>query len=130
MIPDETGTTGERDARPHVSVSSEIRGQLIRLSGSRRTRLTAWTPARPTHWAPASVIDPQTGDPFTEESAWEFVIAALEDGEDIELVTLEKPPGKKGYVMKLPGNGGCTIYVKLQLGGGVVIGRSFHVSDR
>lgn len=69
---------------------------------------------------------------FTEAASWEYVISQLEAGFIIETVPLRYPPGKRkrGFVMKLPGAPGRPlIYVKLQLGSGVVYGRSFHDSD-
>ncbi len=55
---------------------------------------------------------------------------SLEGGADVQEILLEKPPGKKGYVLKLAGQGTNVIYIKLQLGSGNVIGRSFHLSNR
>ena len=44
---------------------------------------------------------------------------------------LDRPPGKTGYVLKIDLNPGRPqLYVKLELGSGVVIGRSFHESER
>ena len=66
---------------------------------------------------------------FTSGGAWEFIATKLEEGHSVEVVELQKPPGKKGYVMKIdldPGD--QPLYVKLQLGSGKVIGRSFHYS--
>jgi hypothetical protein len=48
----------------------------------------------------------------------------------LEEVTLRHPPGKTGYVLKVPGYQNQTIYIKLQLGAGTVIARSFHESER
>jgi hypothetical protein len=47
----------------------------------------------------------------------------------IEEVVLDKPPGKIGYVLKLPGANNRKIYVKLQVCGDHVRGRSFHESE-
>jgi hypothetical protein len=45
-------------------------------------------------------------------------------------VLLDNPPGRTGYVLKIALFGAPRlIYVKLQLGSGNVIGRSFHYSD-
>lgn len=44
------------------------------------------------------------------------------------MIELDIPRGKTGYVMKLDGYGGDEIYIKLQLAGEFVIGRSFHAS--
>ncbi len=41
---------------------------------------------------------------------------------------LEQPEGKTGYVMKVL-LGTKMVYIKLELGSGKVIGRSFHYSE-
>ena len=44
---------------------------------------------------------------------------------------LRKPRGAKGYVMKIDLEpGGVPLYVKVQLGAGKIIGRSFHYSEK
>ena len=58
-----------------------------------------------------------------------MIATRLEDGHDVEVITLDNPRGKLGYVMKIelepavPG-----LYVKLQLHAGRIFGRSFHYS--
>jgi len=84
--------------------------------------------AAPTEWRPQTLRDPESPEQyFTDERAWQCVADALDAGIPVEVIELQKPPGKKGYVLRLPG---CppvqTIYVKLQLGSDKVIGRSFH----
>jgi hypothetical protein len=68
---------------------------------------------------------------FTEGSGWEYVISHLQAGIAIETVILRYPPGKRAFVIKPPGvvPRRPLIYVKLQLGSGVVYGRSFHDSN-
>jgi len=81
----------------------------------------------PTEWQPTQVNNPSTGQPFTEAGAWSFIEEKLEDGQHLEEVELAKPPGRKGYVMEIRlEEGKPKLYVKLQLGSGKVIGRSFH----
>lgn len=109
---------------------SRIRQELIRLCGSRRTRRVPRSKEIPCRWFPYQTVDPNTGRPFTEAGAWEYVAQNLGAGCEITLVTLRKPKDKKGYVMKLPGaKDRALIYVKLQIGSGVVYGRSFHDSE-
>ena len=68
---------------------------------------------------------------FTDGAAWELVADKLDAGHDVEVVELRKPRGAKGYVMHIRlGPDEPLLYVKLQLGRGKVIGRSFHYSDR
>ena len=77
------------------------------------------------------MTDPRTGEVFTEDGAWAYVSENIANGVDIEVKDLDIPPGKKAYVMSLPSHDPqVPIYVKLQLGGDCVIGRSFHYSTR
>jgi len=83
----------------------------------------------PSKWHPEQVLDPRSNQCFTENGAWEFVTELLENGHGVEEIVLQDPAGKMGYVMKVAiGAGRPPLYVKLQLGSGVVIGRSFHYS--
>lgn len=67
---------------------------------------------------------------YTDAAAWDLIASRLEAGHDVKTVELRKPEGKRGYVMKIalemeqP-----LLYVKLQLGSGRIIGRSFHYSE-
>jgi hypothetical protein len=77
------------------------------------------------------MTDPRTGEVFTEDGAWEYVAQSITNGIEIEMIDLDHPPGKNGYVMLLPSHDPrVPIYVKLQFGGDCVIGRSFHYSTR
>ena len=86
----------------------------------------------------AAAASPQSEEPdggfspyFTHEGAWEFIADKLEAGHAVDVVELRKPQGAKGYVMNFRlGPDDPLLYVKLQLGSGTVIGRSFHYSDR
>jgi hypothetical protein len=108
---------------------AEIRHQLEILCRKKRARTSAWTPDRPTDWRPNSVINPEDCQPFTDCGAWEFVADCLSRGILLEPIELDLPTGKTGYVMTIP-LGDRDLYVKLQLGAGKVIGRSFHYSNR
>jgi hypothetical protein len=109
-------------------VSNDIRNQLILLAGSKKTRSALFTAARPTVWGPLEVRRPDTGEAFTPDGAWTFIVELLKAGTEVETMVLDKPPGKTGYVIKCDGWDGEKIYIKLQLGSGCVYGRSFHVS--
>lgn len=111
-----------------MTVSAATRKELVGLCRRRRTRKSDFSPAMPTHWSPQQVRHPKTGEAFTDDSAWDFVAELLSSGHKIEVIDLEKPPNKKGYVLKCEGYGDENIYIKLQLGSGCVIGRSFHIS--
>lgn len=90
---------------------------------------TAFTKKQPTHWSPHTVTDPSTGQPFTSFGCLDFIKNLLENKYPIEVIVLDKPPGAAGYVMKVvPGGGDAEIYIKLQIGPGWLVGRSFHYS--
>ena len=110
-----------------------IRRQLVILARRRRGRVTAFSTDRPTDWRPEQVRNPDgvLDTHFTDAAAWEFIASKLEGGHPVETVELRKPAGAKGYVMKIDIEPGSPhLYVKLQLGSGQVIGRSFHYSER
>lgn len=68
---------------------------------------------------------------FTDQSAWEFIACKIDSGERVEVIELRKPKGAKGYVMLIDLEPDLPqLYVKLQLGSGKIIGRSFHYSER
>lgn len=111
-----------------MAIDEGTRKELARLCGSRRTRRSSFSPTMPTHWSPQQVRHPATGDAFTDEGAWLFTAQLLTVGHPVEVITLKKPPGKKGYVLICGGVAPEKIYIKLQMGSGCVIGRSFHLS--
>ena len=116
-----------------MALSDSIRRQLVVLARRRRARTTEFTRDRPTDWRPGQVRNPAgvLDTHFTDAAAWELIASKLEDGHPVETVKLEKPPGATGYVMEIdiePGR--PPLYVKLQLGSGKIIGRSFHYSER
>jgi hypothetical protein len=103
----------------------EVRHQLVTLCRRSAARQLGF----PRDWRPNQVMHPATGQPFTERGAWEFVAETLEAGHVFELLILENPRGAKAYVLIIAGGTNAPpIYVKLQLGSGCVIGRSFHYS--
>ena len=108
-------------------VQEEIRNQLAHLARRRRCRITEFSRRKPTVWQPHEVINPETGAPFLEEQAWNLIANLLEAGHPIREIELDHPPGRKGYVMKKNlSNEQPILYIKLQLGSGKIIGRSFH----
>lgn len=122
-------TCGGRDD----DINAETRRQLARLARSARTRTSAFSPHEPTDWRPEQVEGPEGGfSPyFTDAGAWELIADKLDEGHAVEVIELHKPPGAKGYVMKIDLKPDApTLYVKLQLRRGQVVGRSFHYSER
>ena len=99
----------------------------MRLCGQSWSRTSVFSRTAPTHWNPGEVVDPASGQPFTDEGAWLHVQSLIAGGCNIVPVVLEKPPGKTGWVMRFADGIGANVYVKLQLGSGLVIGRSFHL---
>ena len=116
-----------------MALSESIRHQLVGLARRRKARVTEFSRDRPTVWQPGEVRNPdgRLDTHFTDAAAWELIASKLEDGHPVEIVELEKPRGATGYVMKIaiePDR--PLLYVKLQLGSGKIIGRSFHYSER
>ncbi len=111
-------------------MSDDVRARLCALARSRRTRHLGW----PRDWSPGSIRVPKSLDPcdvFTDDGAWQFIADRLEEGCEIEEITMEEADGagRRGYVLRLTGTvGEPEIYVKLQIGRSVVVGRSFHYS--
>ncbi len=119
-----------------MTIKAETRRQLATLARRPGARKTKFSPRAPTKWQPQQVRNPEDHEGgfspyFTQEGAWEFIADKLEAGHAVEVVELRKPPGAKDYVMNFRlGPDDPLLYVKLQLGSGTVIGRSFHYSDR
>lgn len=115
-----------------VRVSEATRKELAVLARRSSARVTRFSASRPTDWRPQQVRNPAgvLDDYFTDPAAWELIATKLDEGHPVEVVPLRNPPGRTGYVMKIPLDGvHPPVYVKLQLGSGRVIGRSFHYSE-
>lgn len=112
-------------------IDQETRRQLVLLARRSQSRSATFSRARPTDWRPSDVRDPAGWFPyFTGPTAWEFIASRLEGGEEVEVVELHQPPGARGYVMKIDvGADVPSLYVKLELRAGKIIGRSFHYSE-
>lgn len=115
-----------------MSIDDSIRRELVNLL-KRGAWQVKFTRDSPIDWRPGDVPNPDglLFPYFDDAKAWELIAKKLEDGHEVETKTLDHPPGKTAYVMKIdlkPGR--PQLYVKIQLGSGVVIGRSFHESDR
>jgi hypothetical protein len=106
-----------------------IRVRLIRLCESKRTRRAVFTADMPSQWQPRQFTDPRSRQAFTDDGAWTYISESLEQGVGIQEIVLERPAGATGYVFLLAGVNGRKIYVKLQICGDHVRGRSFHESE-
>ena len=114
-------------------LDESIRHELVTLARRSKARVTAFRSARPNDWRPGQVHNPDglLDSHFTDASAWDYIAAKLESGHLVKVMRLDKPPGAKGYVMKIDIEPEMPqLYVKLQLGSGKIFGRSFHYSDR
>ena len=114
-----------------MSIDDSIRHQLAILARRSNARVTEFSPSRPTEWSPGEVRNPagMLDTHFSDAAAWELIASRLEDGHEVETIELQKPPGATGYVMKINLEPDApTLYIKLQLGSGQIIGRSFHYS--
>jgi hypothetical protein len=108
----------------------EVRREIARLARSRDHRIVPESPKMPCDWQPLTVTNPHTGLPFTVGGAWAFIADLCESGHPMEEKMLEKPKGDKAYVMLVELVPGQTLlYIKVQLRGGMVYGRSFHYSN-
>ena len=115
-----------------MSISKSIRHQLITLADRKTARVVDWSPERPTDWRPHSVRNPDgiLETHFSDAAAWDLIVSQLAADCEVQTIILDKPPGATGYVMLIELEPGRPIYVKLQLGSGKIIGRSFHYSEK
>jgi hypothetical protein len=108
--------TGIDDARHQLLVLARRKGSWV-----------VWYPHR---WWPYQVTDPTSGAPFTEQSARELITALLESGHPLQEVKLRDPANKVGYTLLVPLQPDeAPLYIKLHLGSGQILCRSFHYSD-
>lgn len=86
----------------------------------------------PRDWSPSRVNNPACkGFTFTEAGAWEFVADTLASGHPYDLIPLDTPQNALAVVLKIRlTDTDPLLYVKIQIGAGKAIGRSFHYSDR
>ena len=108
---------------------AEVRRQLIALILKRR-RTTQQTRDRPARLRFREMRHPESGFWLDRRTVWDVIVTLLESNTPLEQVSLRKPPGKKGWVLKARLTGdGPRIYVKLQIvNGATVVLRSFHPS--
>jgi hypothetical protein len=98
----------------------------------RKSYMVPHGPEYPTKWWIDGVIDPRSGQPFTYPGAWDFIAERLKErGTTIEEIPLDKPQGKKAYVLRERTKDGI-IYIKVHFGIGkedIIMGRSFHYDE-
>lgn len=104
-----------------------IRKELAALAANKKKRVSSFSRPMPTEWNPLQVLHPRTGFPFSDAGAWAFIADLLESDVELKKVTLDKPPGKEAYVMKVDGcQARPKIYIKIHFGSNGIVGRSFH----
>jgi hypothetical protein len=108
--------------------------RLAHLCREPHTRLVGvWRDGHPSRWYPHTVADPETGEPFAEDAAWNFVSELILTRQAIRIVPLREPAGALAFeILKDMPHGTDTLYIKLALtrSGTKIIGRSFHYSER
>jgi hypothetical protein len=110
----------------------KVRLEMASKAKHRRTRVNSFSRELPTDWGPEKIENPDTGFPFSDDSAWSLIADLLEnETQQIEVIVLKKPPGLEAFVILHKLKNGSILYIKIHLGSGdKVIGRSFHISYR
>ena len=102
---------------------------MCRQCRDKRCRSSEFSVEQPTVWQPTQVMNPEYQDYgmcFTPTGAWCFIADILEAGHPFEEKILKKPPGAVAYEAWVPLADGKVVYIKLQPGGKIIFGRSFH----
>jgi hypothetical protein len=116
---------------PLANENEDLRREIARLARDKKRRIVPNSPKIPCVWQPLTVTNPESDLPFTSERAWQFIAELIEAGHPIQEVTLEKPMGDTAYVMEVELAPNTTLlYIKVQLKGGQILGRSFHYSTK
>jgi hypothetical protein len=109
----------------------EIRKEIASLASRKNARFVPRSPEMPCDWKPTTVYNPEVGMCFTDISAWHYIADLAESEHPMEEITLKQPEGEKAYemIVKLEPNV-PDLYIKVQLKGGKIFGRSFHYSTK
>ena len=114
-----------------MSDTRETLAEIARLGRYASSRRQDFSPSSPCDWSPHVIVDPETGLPFSDASAWQLICKLLDEcPESFHEMRLRKPPGQIAFesVLTLPSHD-C-IYIKVQLFQGKAYGRSFHRSTK
>lgn len=104
--------------------------EIARLGRHSKSRRHDFLLSEPCHWAPQTIMCPETGMFFTDNSAWILICDVLEQNpETFQEVVLEKPPGELAYATVHTLRNGTRVYMKVQLSRGKARARSFHISE-
>ena len=111
--------------------TAETLAEIARLGRYSRTRRQDFSPSSPCDWSPHVIVDPETGLPFSDASAWQLICQQLEESpESFHEVKLRKPPGQIAFETVLTLATKDRVYIKVQLFQGKAYGRSFHLSTK
>jgi hypothetical protein len=119
------------EASQSTEIPPELRAEMVRRARDKRFRFVEFDDLEPCVWNPTQVLNPTSGIPFTDITAWHFIADQLEAGCMVSTVRLRVPPGDTGYEFYFQGAAGQPdIYVKVRLHRDKIKGRSFHNSTR
>jgi hypothetical protein len=108
-----------------------VRRRLAELASSKSHRLVGWDSRwnLPSDWSPQTITSPENGMPFTQAGAWELIAELAQGGHPMREICLDRPPGDIAYEFLVDlAAATTTLYIKVQIKGGCIIGRSFHAS--
>ena len=86
-----------------MPISNLLRAELSRRARDKHARTNVFTRQEPCDWRPRQVAHPESGLPFTDVGAWNFIADLLDAGCEVREIVLEKPLGKIGYEMLTDG---------------------------
>lgn len=102
------------------------RTRLAGLARQSRCRTSAFSKLRPCEWDPFKTFSPR-GYSYGDAGAWGLAAELLESQVPLYTISLEKPPGASAYVLFLPPTKEWRgIYIKIEVTGPGLYGRSFH----
>ncbi len=112
--------------------SAQTLAEIARLGGQSKTRRNNFSREAPSRWEPETIINTESGLPFSTPSAWELICKLLLESPGIFTeLKLQKPCGQTAYwatITLIPSN--VVVYIKVQLTSGLAHGRSFHISTK
>lgn len=113
-----------------MALTPEHRRQIARQCRDRSCR-SVGNREDGVRWEPLTTVNPETGFPYSDGSAWNLIADSLEDPRtEIRDVVLDRPPGATGHEWLIRRPGYSSLYVKIQPSktGRLVLGRSFHLA--
>jgi hypothetical protein len=114
-----------------IDASPAERDLLVAACRGGNRQFVEHSDERPSEWRPYEVLDLRLATwniCFTDAAAFQFAADKIESGHPVEKVKLARPPGADGYAIKIAWPDGRVLYIKLEIKGEIVFGRSFHFS--